>query len=148
VDFQFPQGLFGVDSKGNFVDAWKRVDIQFRAVGTTTWYGVATPTPGITISSDAMREYSLSTYEIRSNANKQLRVGIRWQVAAGQYDVQVTSYAMGWNESVQHVGTMIWSALRSISPKPASSTGTLKLAVRIKATGQLNGIVQNLSVLA
>jgi hypothetical protein len=45
-------------------------------------------------------------------------------------------------------GDAVWSVLRSISPQEASTTGTTKLAVRIKATDQLNGIVSNLSVLA
>lgn len=150
VDFQFPQGLFAVDDKGHFVDAYRRIDIDFRQVGTATWYGVAPPTPGITVSSDAMHRLvdNLSEYEVRSNANKQLRVGVRWKVAAGQYDVRITTSEIFWNTSVQHAGTLVWSAMRSFSPKPASATGTLKLAMRIKASDQLNGVIQNLQVLA
>jgi hypothetical protein len=144
VDLVFPQGLFAVDEKGNFVRAWADIDIQFRAVGTTTWYGVTPPTPGITLSSGAIVPYSLSVYRITSSANKALRVGVRWKQPAGQYEVKVINTGYGYDTSVQRSTTTVWSVLRSISPQSPSTTNTTKLAVRIKATDQLQGVVQNL----
>lgn len=145
VDFSFLKGLYAINSDGDFVKAWNYVTVNFRKVGTTTWYGVADPTPGISTSSDAIQPYNLSTYKITSSKNAQLRVGLRWQVTKGQYEVQVTTGTMGYAPSVQHEGEMTWSLLTSFSPYEASQTDTLKLAMRIRATDQLNGVIQNLS---
>ena len=68
---------------------------------------------------------------------------------SGQYDVRVTRGTENFPSSgAGKVGDFAWSVLRSVNPQNPSTTGTLKLAVRIKATDQLNGVVQNLSVAA
>lgn len=145
IDITFPQGLFGVNDKGDFVRAWQFVAIEFAVTGTSTWYGVTAPTAGITLSSDAVQESAQAQYKITSSANKALRVGVRWKVPPGQqWDVKLTTGTPGWDSSVQQSTSMIWTALRSVSPKNPSTTDTTKLCVRIKATDQLQGVVQNL----
>jgi hypothetical protein len=144
IDLVFPQGLYAVTSKGKFVAASVFVNVEFRKVGTETWFGVAPPTPGITLSSDAIKPYNLSVYKITSSANKALRVGLRWKTAAGQYDVRVIQNGEDWVPSVTQSLTIVWTALRSVSPGLPSTTDTLKTAARIKATDQLQGVVQNM----
>lgn len=150
VDLIFPSGLYGVTDKGKNVNAYVNVDIAFRQVGTTTWYGIYDQ-PGISISTPAaVIDHTHNLVAITSNQRKVLRVGIRWKnPSLAQYEVKVTKIGTGWDSSVAQFHDMSWSVLRSINPSvAASSTGTTKLAVRIKATDQLNGVVQNLSVLA
>lgn len=122
--------------------------IDFAVSGTDTWYGVAPPTDGITISDPtAMQSYDLSEYKITSSANKTLRVGIRWKVPGSHaWDVRVQVGTAGYDPSVQRSTAIQWSVMRSIHSSSPSTTGTNKLAVRIKATDQLNGVVSNLSV--
>lgn len=150
VDFIFPNGLFAVNSDGDFVNAWQFVTIDFAVSGTDTWYGVAPPTAGITISNpDVMQSYDLSEYKITSSANKTLRVGIRWKVPGNQqWDVRVKAGTAGWDSSVQRSTTMQWSVMRSFHPNLPSLTDSNKLALRIKATDQLNGVISSLSVRA
>lgn len=150
VDLIFPQGLYAVTDKGKNVNAYVNVDIAFRQVGTTTWIGIYDQ-PGISISTPAaVIDHVHSQVSITSNQRKVLRVGVRWKSpTSAQYEIKVTKIGTGWDSSLAQFHDMTWSVLRSINPSvAASSTGTTKLAVRIKATDQLNGVVQNLSVLA
>jgi hypothetical protein len=81
--------------------------------------------------------------QINSTKRKTLRCGIRWKVPTGQYDVRVTRGNSSFPGATTggEIGDAIWSVLRSFNPQNPSSTGTTKLAVRIKATDQLNGVV-------
>lgn len=87
---------------------------------------------------------------VRNQKKQTLRCGMRWKVPSGQYDIAITRgntvYQTGTQDGAK-IGDATWTVLRSISPQNPSTTGTTKLAVRIKATDQLNGVVQNLSVL-
>lgn len=150
VDLIFPSGLYAVTDKGKNVNGYVNVDIAFRQVGTSTWYGIYDQ-PGISISTGAaVVDHVHNQISITSNQRKVLRVGVRWKCpTSAQYEVKVTKLGTGWDSSVAQFHDMTWSVLRSINPSTAASTtGTTKLAVRIKATDQLNGVVQNLSVLA
>lgn len=150
VDLLFPSGLYAVTDKGKTVNAYVNVDIAFRQVGTTTWFGIYDQ-PGISISTPtAVIDHANNQVSIACNQRKVLRVGVRWKSpSAAQYEVKVTKLGTGWDGSVAQFHDMTWAVLRSINPSTAASTtGTTKLAVRIKATDQLNGVVQNLSVLA
>lgn len=149
LDLLFPQGLFGVNAKGDTVMGTCEFAIQYRAVGATTWTTVNSSTNGLTQSgfSNVFTNY----FYIKNTRRKMLRLGVRWKVPSGQYEVAITrgsSTFTGAASASAEVGGAVWSVLRSINPQLPSTSGTNKLAVRIKATDQLNGVVQNLSVLA
>ena len=152
LDLIGSNGIFGVDSKGNTVTGTIGFSIQYSPAGAGTWTPIGsasnlTLTGGLTSGGGA-------AINLTSGARKTYRGGIRWTVPAGQYDVMVTrttAKGIGFPGAVDTnsvVDQIAWSVLRSISPQNPSTTGTLKLAMRIKASGQLNGVVQNLSVLA
>lgn len=148
LDLVFSQGLFGVDAKGKTVAGATSFVIQYRPTGSGTWTTAATAS-GLTTTNGLASDGT--NFTLSSSARKTLRVGARWKVPSGQYDVQVTRGITSWTGAVANgqVGEdCAWSVLRSFSPQLPSTTGTTKLAVRIKATGQLNGVVQNLSVMA
>ncbi|MEO7466714.1 MAG: host specificity factor TipJ family phage tail protein [Sphingobium limneticum] len=146
VDLLFPQGLYAIDNKGRTRAAWVYVDVIYRPLGTSTWLSTKGASPSV--SSSAMQSSTGSTYKVTGSANEGLRVGLRWKVPAGQYEVKVARTGDGYDSSVQHVNDMTWTALRAYSASNPSTTGTLKLAIRIKATGQLNGMVNQVNVLA
>lgn len=147
VDLVFPQGLFGIDKKNHSVVGTVNVTVEYRAVGAGTWLN-ATAAAGLSLSSGAMTAAG-SNFAIKSSARKLLRAGVRWSVATGQYEVRVTRVSSSWATSVvQGLDGMVWATLRSISHELPSETGTTKLAVRIRATDQLNGVVSTLNCLA
>lgn len=148
LDLVFSNGLYGVDTSGNTTTGTVTFTIQYSPAGANTWTSVTAAT-GLTSTNGLI--VSGSNFTVSSSARKTLRCGIRWTVAAGTYDVKVTRVSSSFPGSAgasAQSGGCAWSVLRSVAYHNPSTTGTTKLAMRIKATGQLNGVVQNLSVLA
>lgn len=77
-----------------------------------------------------------------------VRKGLRFRVARGQYDVRcrrVTPDAVGQNI----FDTVSWTTLRSINEDPPiNMTGLAQTALRILATEQLGGVIQELNCVA
>ena len=148
LDLVFSNGLFGVDTNGNTTTGTVNFSIQYSPSGANTWTSVTAAT-GLTSTNGLV--VSGSNFTVSSSARKTLRCGIRWTVPVGQYDVKVTRISSSFPGSAgasAQSGSCAWSVLRSVAYQNPSTTGTIKLAMRIKASGQLNGVVQNLSVLA
>ncbi len=77
-----------------------------------------------------------------------LRYGITWPVSNGQYDVRVKRVTAD-STSDQIFDEATWAALKSIeNVDPVALSGLAKVALRIKATDQLNGVIDNYNVLA
>lgn len=137
LDLIGPQGIFGVDSKGGTVTGSIQFNIVYRKTGTSTWSPIGSAS-GLALAGGISA--SGSTITITSGARKTYRGGVRWKVASGQYDVsvtRVTAKGIGFPGAVDTnsvVSGIQWTVLRSFSPQLPSTTGTLKLAVRIKAT--------------
>jgi hypothetical protein len=68
---------------------------------------------------------------------------------SGQYDVRWTRGSTVWapktNSDTRYDSAQL-ATLRSVRYTNPSNTGTLKLALKIKATDQLNGVINQLSV--
>jgi hypothetical protein len=122
LDFTATQGISATDGQGNPFPWSVAVGTQYRLVGTGPW----TAGPSITFT----RSYN------------PVRMGINIPVARGQYEVQARK--LTGNGDPAHVQDIIvWSAIRSIkSAPPISFPKPLALiALRIKATGQLSGVI-------
>lgn len=149
LDLVGPQGVYGVDAKGNSVTGTIGFSIQYRKTGTSTWTPIGSAS-GLTLTG-GLSSAGGAAINLTSGARQTLRAGIRWRVPSGQYDVMVTrttAKGIGFPGAVDTnsvIDSMAWAVLRSISPQNPSKTGTLKLVVRIKATDQLNGVVSKLS---
>lgn len=148
LDLIFAGGLYGVNAKGETVKGTVQFLIDYRAVGDATWKTISVAS-GLTFTG-GLHLVSGETVEVSSTKRKTLRCGLRWKVPSGQYEVKVMRWTSTFTDAVSGgtVGDCVWTVLRSVNPQLPSTTGTTKLAVRIKATDQLNGVVQNLSVLA
>lgn len=147
VDLSFASGLFGVDGSGNVIGVTCKVKVEYRLSGSGgTYTTVTASTDGLTISNSAAVPDPDGTFHITNAARKAVRVGIRWKVP-GQCDIQITRVATDWGSSSDDgkVGDLTWTVIRSVRSGQVSSTGTLKFAVRIKATDQLSGAISNMS---
>ena len=151
IDIVFPGGLFGVNKEGKTTQASTGFNIEFRSVGSIgAWTQVATlPSTDFSISNPSC-VVSGGVFTVKSSARKTIRLGVRWKVSQGQYDVKInrfaTTYGAGTENSTKFESAQL-ATIRSIKHTNPSKTGTLKLALRIKATDQLNGVINQLSVL-
>lgn len=154
VDIVFPQGLFGVDNKGNLAKGVAAsITIDYRAIGTTEWKRV--PGPGQVTGGTFPRLVNVQwlwaklSFTTQSPDRKPFGASFAWGVDSGQYEVRVRRGATNWStsESLNRVGDATWSIMRSIRRTNPSKTGTTKLCMRIKASEQLNGTLQTLSCL-
>lgn len=87
---------------------------------------------------------AISTTEAQAES---LRRSKAWAVPEGQYEVRLRRLTAD-SSSSQVLDKVYWTTLRSITAEdPLPMTGVAKLAVRIKASEQLNGVLDTLTVL-
>lgn len=126
VDFAFPQGLVHFDGDGDANNLTVEIRIRQRALGDVAWSDV-------------------TTLSITAADRKVLRRTHRWTLPSrGQYEVGVTRITPNFTSQFDQ-GALVWTAIRSHRPEyPINFDHPLALvAVRIKATGQLQGIINN-----
>ena len=105
----------------------------------------------VTFSSPVINYYRITdpsqgnelTFFIASN--NRVRRTITWAVDRDQYEVRVRRVTQMF-ESINVIQSIVWTALRTIRNEyPINKECLAVIAVRIKATGQLNGVVDQLS---
>lgn len=132
VDIAFP-ALVDVTKKGRAAGVSVTWRVESSPVGAATWTVHSQPVVAATSRSPVRR-----SFRIRFSA-------------AGQYDIRLsrislTTFGTGL-DGLQ--ASAIWTALRSIRYNtPWNDTNSTVLAMRIRATGQLNGSLDNLSIIA
>lgn len=150
-DLVFPGGLFAANEKGDAVLATTTFSLKYRAVGSGTWLNVSALPATDRKFSTSMCTWNLTTVQVKSSARKTLRVGVWFKPPAkGQYEVQLTRHATTYGSGAQanaKFDSAQLASFRSIKRTNPSKTGTLKLALRIQASEQLNGVINQLSVL-
>ncbi len=104
------------------------IAIEYRLVGAPSW----TATPGEVILSNDTR--------------KPLRKTWYWQVSSGQYEVRCRKLSTDESDE-RNTAIVNWSVLRTYQPDSADYSGQLRYAMKIRASGQLNGRVDRLSAL-
>lgn len=130
VDISFLQGLVKFVGGGQKQDVSVDVLVEYR---TTSPQG-SWVTAG-TISTTARK-------------NALVRAGLRWNVARDQYDVRLHRETADDNDS-SVFDDVTWTALRTITnedPLPVAELASI--AFRIKATDQLNGVIDQLNCIA
>jgi len=134
VDISFPGGLVAFSSlTGSPIHIQCTWQIQWAPTGTTNW----TQEPDIVI---------------KSTGRGTTAAGHVWRVARGQYDVQmrVKSFAINGNDWTQgYSADSYWTAFRTIRDQaPYTMAGLSVLAVRIRASRQISGVINNLNCVA
>ena len=126
VDVSLPRGLTKFNSGGGRSERSVSLAVEYSPVGAGTWT-------------------SAGTIDITDNSTSAVRGTLRWSVTNGQYDVRIQRTTDDSTDDTVQDKTY-WSVLRSItSDYPINMTGLALLAIRIKATEQLNGAIDNLN---
>lgn len=90
----------------------------------------------------------LSSITATGNEARTLRRSIAWAVERGQYDVRVRRLTPDTDDE-RVLDKVHWTALRTIRPDdPVTMRGLAKLAIRIKATDQLSGVLDTVNCVA
>jgi len=127
VDISFLQGLV------KFVGGGQKQDVS---VDVLVEYRVTSP-QGAWVTA--------GTISTTARKNSLVRSGLRWQVAKDQYDVRLHRETADNSES-SVFDDVTWTALRTITNvDPVQVSGLAKTALRIRATDQLNGIIDQLN---
>ena len=131
VDISFPRGLVQFDDSGNRASITVQVQVEYREVGTSGWFiaDVGFTSTGQTTSA--------------------LRFGGRWKVdRAKNYEVALTRITADSSDD-KILDNVYWTVLRGfLNEHPTSFPFPLaQTALRIKATDQLNGIIDNLNAI-
>lgn len=100
---------------------------------------VSTHNDKIKIAAGGLR---FNGFEITAAQGSALRRSLRFSVPRGQYDVRLKRISWPGVEDDNRFSDVIWTALRSIrSEHPVQQKGLAMTALRIKATDQLNGVL-------
>lgn len=123
---------YAVGDDGQLVLMTRAIEIEYRAVGSATWLPFWEGASEITI-----------THGKRAPLRRTFKI----DVAAGQYEVRVrrTSADDGGDRLFSE---LVWSALRTYQPDTADYSGRKRVALKIKASGQLNGQVDQFNAIA
>lgn len=126
VDITLPNGLYNYDDQGKKRSFTVSVQAEYAPTGTSAW-----------VALDAQTWTQATTAAIR----KEMRV----KVTRGQYDVRVRKTSADANEDGTSDNTY-WTGLKTVTyGNPISHTGVAATALRMRATEQLNGPVDDLS---
>ena len=143
IDITFPAGLSGTGrNTGNTLSARSNITVEYREVGTATWL---TPTfTAKTFSDSSLASGSEIVFGGKTKAT--VRHGMTWNVPRGTYEVKVERVG-GLTSDNPRTDDTYWTALRAIRDEdPISSRVPLATtSVRIKATDQLNGVLDQLN---
>ncbi|AWN55069.1 phage tail protein [Methylobacterium sp. 17Sr1-1] len=128
-------GIYQVNKDGAYQNFTVNIGVRYCKSGTNNWQ----PGPAISITSNKAKALTRTvpiTFPER-----------------GRYDIELTRSTTDWdevdqsNKTIQRHGATVWSVLRSLRPEyPIDFPEPLALAAcRIRATGQLNGMLDALN---
>lgn len=132
VDVGAPNGVYRLKAKdGSRVNYTVTVDVQYKLSSASTWL-------------------ALGTFDLTANSPQAMRRTLSKAVARGKYDVRLSKSSPDYSGKDNVVETVYWTAVRGRRNEPVISfTKPLTLiAMRIRATGQLNGTVNTLNCIA
>lgn len=146
IDITFPTGLVNIDARdGRNKKHACNFNVEWRADGTGSWNDA--------VWIDGSSEYGTGTNgQIRATGSStavQIRSG-RFLVSGGSdYEVRVTRTTAASSMPSHIIDIAYWTVLRSIIPEnPVNMTGLCLIALRLKATEQLNGAPDTINCIA
>jgi hypothetical protein len=131
LDFTAPEGMYYVNKKNGQIGAWQvNVQVRYRLVGAGAWTDAGN-----------QAQFNRSTSPTRR--------GVVLSVVRGQYEVEVRKRT-GDGDPENVKDKIVWTALRSIKNEaPLNFAAPLALiALRIKGTDQLSGVINTLNCVA
>lgn len=163
LDLVFPTGVYAISQSGKTNKQGPLIDfaIEYAPTGTGDWRRVPGDSPAIrnpervwvwddfggTWAPGPISQPAGLFHRINSPVKQTLRKSYRWKVSPGQYDVRVTRVHTYVEDREVIQTDAVWTALRSIrDQKPWNKDDTVLMALRIRATDQLNGVVDQLNI--
>lgn len=145
LDIVHPQGLIGVGTSNKSFGLSNAFKVLYRPTGTSTWLTPSNVRWG-GLGPDRQGIPGCNAF-LTKETKVPFSAGMAWDVPSGQYDVQLTRLQADRGSSKNtYVDACTWALLRSVAYTNPSTTGTWKLAMRIKATDQLTGTLQTVSL--
>lgn len=148
ISFDFAGVLYCYsDSKGKARQGAVAFRVQYRLTGTSAWTDIAQLQGPTHVGDDTISGF---TFVVQHSGMDPIRFGKQYPLPArGQYDIRITRVITVYTGAGNRGAQLTWTVLRSIHNKrPFVVKNTVCMGLRIKATDQINGSVQNLSVLA
>jgi hypothetical protein len=141
VDIALPQGLAYYNDQGGRSEISVEFEVQYRQTGTVNW---VSPTWANAADAGFGTAGKITVTGADTSA---VRKSGRITVAEGQYDVRVRKTTAP--RGSRYLEYAVWNVLRYVTPeKPIIQKGLSLIALRIKATGQLNGVPQQVNCIA
>ncbi|MFF0919088.1 host specificity factor TipJ family phage tail protein [Rhizobium leguminosarum] len=132
VDASAPNGVYRYkSSNGQRVNYTVTIDAQYKLTSSSTWL-------------------SLGTFDLTSNSPQAIRRTLSVSVPRGKYDVRLSKSSPDYEGKDNVSETVYWTAVRGRRNEPVISFSKplTVIAMRIRATGQLNGAVNTLNCIA
>lgn len=130
IDISFPQGLVRFTDSGGRANRNVNIEVQYRLQGSDTWI-------------------DRPDFDVTAKVVGTVRRNQRWTVDRGTYQVRLRRTTAD-TSSTQIVDDCSWGVLRSIQDDPpvVFPHPLAMIAVRIKASEQLSGVIDSLSCTA
>ena len=134
------------DSTAFASGAWAEDTFEGTAGNKVKYIRVKILYDGETIKVRLPRVITSKTLSYTSKSGRTVRHSLRWEVTSpGQYVVQTRRTT---SESITGTDTVYWQTLRTIVHEdPFPMTGVAKIALRVKATDQIHGAIDQFSCL-
>ncbi|EJB02876.1 hypothetical protein Rleg9DRAFT_1690 [Rhizobium leguminosarum bv. trifolii WSM597] len=132
VDVSAPNGTYRLKAKdGSRVNYTVTIEIQYKLSTSSTWLG-------------------FGTFDLTSNSPQAIRRTQSRAVARGKYDVRLRKSSPDYSGKDTVSETVYWTAVRGRRNEPVVNfpKPLTLIAMRIKATGQLNGTVNTFNCIA
>lgn len=144
--------LYRTDDTGKATDLAVDIEIQISPHGANTWTAWTGAKTGNTyqeIIGDFNRDvenyiWNNGVVILWNGSTKPLRFSTYQTVDKGQYDVRVRRITKEYT-STKKTAQIAWGQMRCYQPDDATYSNQTRLAVRIRATGQLNGTIDSLN---
>ena len=138
VDLALPRGLYKVDGDGALASRSVSVEVRRRAVGSGTAWASCT---------------LVGTFTVTAGDSKPRWSSLAEDLSAGQYEVGMKRTTADDAEDYRGQSVTSWASLRSMRPSVAPIDAAIRsklviVALKIKASNQLQGVVDQLSCIA
>lgn len=130
VELFFPRGLFGVTNKGDRELGSIQLRLRYRRVEEASWTEE-------TLTIDGSFSPFWRTKTVEPGGDR------------GQWEIELTRLSAFTDETANTSTSCVWSAIRGFRPEPPINYSRRQqlLALRMKANGELNGTIDNLSLM-
>ena len=141
VDIAFPQGLAFYNNEGGRTPITVDFLVQYAVAGTNNWQ------PAAWANSLDTGFGTAGSVSVTAGESSSIIKSGRWKVPKGQYDVRIQRTT--GLRSDRYIERAVWSVFRYVTDSaPILQTGVALIALRIKATGQLNGVPSAINCVA